>query len=308
MDMNKPLVLYGAGFQGEINFSQAAYQNIPVAAFVDQNAKSKVRYLGCDVYTSECALEKFRDLPWIISIIDPAVNENIKNYLLENHIEAYNSFKDYYTGTLDANVNTITCGESSFCFQIAPEFLSQDSIIYSFGIGRNYSFECALINNYKCKVFAFDPSPEVVCRMKNEQLPHNLKYFEYGLSDTDGKKAFHIPSSGRIGKNYSELFCPWVDTSVINLQVYQLSTLIQKLGHAHIDLLKMDIEGSEFTALPNILQSHIRIKQLCIETHARIFPDSVSKMKWLKKLMNENGFLLVVNEPSEQTYIHNSLL
>lgn len=308
MSMNKPVIIYGAGFQGEINFSIAAYQNIPIAAFVDQNAKSKVRYFGCDVYTPEDALKKFCELPWIISINDETVNENIKKYLSENNIEAYKSFKDYYTGTLDASINTITCGDPSFCFQILPDCLNQDSIVYSFGIGRNYSFERILANNYNCKVFAFDPSPEVVHRMKNEQLPNNLKYFDYGLSDMDGKKAFHIPGSGRIGKNYSELFCPWVDTTVINLQVYQLSTLMQKLGHTHIDLLKMDIEGSEFTALPNILQSHLKIKQLCIETHARIFPDSVAKMQWIKELMNQYGFLLISNEPSEQTYIHNTCL
>ncbi len=52
---------------------------------------------------------------------------------------------------------------------------------------------------------------------------------------------------------------------------------MKKLGHKQIDLLKMDIEGSEFMALPDILNSKIIFDQLCIETHPRIFPDSVEK-------------------------------
>lgn len=308
MNVNKPVVIYGAGHLGGFVFAQITYQNIPVAAFVDRNAKNKVRYYGCEVFEPDEAIEKYKNFPWIIAIGDDAINESVKNYLNENNITAYNSFKNFYAGTLDANLKTTTCGDPFFCFQIALEFLRENSIVYSFGIGNNYSFECNLTNTYNCKVFSFDPSPEVVYKMKEEQLPYNLKYYEYGLSDIDGIKAFHIPSSGKAGKNYSEFYRPGVDTSVVNLQVYQLSTLMKKLGHTHLDLLKMDIEGSEFIVLPNILQTNVQIKQLCLETHARIFPNSIEKMQWIKKLLNQKGFLLISNESNEQTYIHNSLL
>lgn len=79
-------------------------------------------------------------------------------------------------------------------------------------------------------------------------------------------------------------------------------------GHTHLNLLKMDIEGSEFFALPDILKSNILIDQLCIETHARIFPNSVEIMMGLKKLLNDSGFLLVCNTLYEQTYLRESML
>ena len=74
---------------------------------------------------------------------------------------------------------------------------------------------------------------------------------------------------------------------------------MEKYGHNHIDLLKIDIEGSEFMALPEILESG----GICIETHTRIFPNSVEKMRGVKELLNKNGYLLVSNGRQEQTYI-----
>ena len=70
----------------------------------------------------------------------------------------------------------------------------------------------------------------------------------------------------------------------------------------------MDVEGSEFLALPEILGSGVRFDQLCLETHARMFPDSVDKIRGIKKLLNENGYLMICNGATEQTYIHESLI
>lgn len=83
---------------------------------------------------------------------------------------------------------------------------------------------------------------------------------------------------------------------------------MKKFGFGHLDILKMDVEGSEFLALPEILGSGVRFDQLCLETHARMFPDSVDKIRGIKKLLNENGYLMICNGATEQTYIHESLI
>lgn len=123
------------------------------------------------------------------------------------------------------------------------------------------------------------------------------------LSDKDALKDFHVPSSGQ---DYSEFFASWTQSKIIQMQVYRLSTIMKKFGHYKLDLLKMDIEGSEFMALPDIFASGVKVNQLCIETHSRIFPDSTERMRNLRKLINENGYVLVSNGRNEQTYIHNT--
>ncbi|MCI0358148.1 MAG: FkbM family methyltransferase, partial [Planctomycetaceae bacterium] len=50
-------------------------------------------------------------------------------------------------------------------------------------------------------------------------------------------------------------------------QVRQLATIMQSLGHTRLDVLKLDVEGSEFEAVPDILASGIKIDQLLVEIH-----------------------------------------
>ena len=70
-------------------------------------------------------------------------------------------------------------------------------------------------------------------------------------------------------------------------------------GLERLDLLKMDIEDSEFLALPNVLESNYVIDQICIETHASIFSNSVEKMRELRQLFSDAGYLLVSNGVEE---------
>ena len=62
------------------------------------------------------------------------------------------------------------------------------------------------------------------------------------------------------------------------------------MKHAHIDVLKMDIEGSEYEALEEILKSQVTIDQIVVEFHERFF--EYGKEKTIKAInsLNENGY------------------
>ena len=47
---------------------------------------------------------------------------------------------------------------------------------------------------------------------------------------------------------------------------------MQDLGHDHIDLLKVDIEGAEYEVIEDFLASQVDVKQVLIEFHHR-FPE-----------------------------------
>ena len=298
---NKPVILYGAGFRGGRNFLALAEENVHVEAFCDKDAESIPQYFGCDVLTKEEAIEKYRDFPFVLSIDNVQAREKVFNDLAEQNLEVYDSFESYFQGKKDIEMKTVKCGDRA-SFQIIPELLDSGKqlIAYSFGIGYDFSFEKELAEKYRMMVYAFDPSPEVVESMKKEKLPSNLFYYEYGLADVDEKREFYRPSSGQ---DYSEYFTPWTSADKISMQVYRLETLMKMLGHSYLDLLKMDIEGSEFSVLPDILTSGIEFKQLCIETHTRILPNSVDKMREIKEMLNKHGYLLVSNGRQEQTYV-----
>lgn len=51
----------------------------------------------------------------------------------------------------------------------------------------------------------------------------------------------------------------------------RLTDIVQELGHSHIDILKIDIEGSEYKILDSILSAPVQIDQILIEIHERFF-------------------------------------
>ena len=200
-------------------------------------------------------------------------------------------------------VELTKCGQAA-PYQIYTHQIKKNMVVYSFGIGFDYSFEAELVEKYGATVYAFDPSPEVIGKMTKD-THERLLYYPYGISDKDEIKTFYKP---RYADNYSEIFSYWTsETEKIEFEVYRLDSLMKKFGHYHLDLLKMDVEGTEFAVLQDIV-ARLDIDQICIETHARIFPNSVELMRNTKKLFNENGYALIYNGTQEQTYIKAELI
>ena len=54
---------------------------------------------------------------------------------------------------------------------------------------------------------------------------------------------------------------------MVSCPVKRFSTLLGELGHSTVDVLKMDIEGGEMDALPDILAGKHDIGQLLVEFH-----------------------------------------
>lgn len=80
-------------------------------------------------------------------------------------------------------------------FYICPEFLNENSIIYSFGIGEDISFDNALIKNHGCRVFGFDPTPKSISWIKRQKLPEQFHFYEFGISNKSGFVDFYLPKN-----------------------------------------------------------------------------------------------------------------
>jgi FkbM family methyltransferase len=156
-------------------------------------------------------------------------------------------------------------GNPNAGFTIEPTLLTTDSVIYSFGIGTDISFDLECIERFSVHVHAFDPTPRSLKWIREQDVPSNLKAYAYGLSSADGTMTLHPPadpthvSYSIVERPGEKALCP----------VYKLSTIMQMLGHEHIDLLKMDIEGCEYDVIGNLSAERIRIPQICVEFHHR---------------------------------------
>lgn len=150
-------------------------------------------------------------------------------------------------------------------FVLCPALLHSQSIVYSIGIGEDVSFDKAVMDDFGCVVYAYDPTPRVKAWVEAQNLSSNFVFSPVGLSEQDGELRFYTPlnphhishSALRLSEHQKEIVVP----------CSKLSTLMSYNKHSHIDLLKMDIEGFEYAVLKNILQEKISITQIVVEFH-----------------------------------------
>ena len=78
------------------------------------------------------------------------------------------------------------------------------------------------------------------------------------------------------------------------------------LGHGHIDLLKMDIEGAEYQVVDDICRSGIRPKQILVEFHHRFSNVGIAKTKnAINRLRNIGyGVFSISNSGEEVSMIY----
>ena len=165
---------------------------------------------------------------------------------------------------------TARYGARSGVWTVATRGLGPDSVVYAFGVGDNLAWELAMIERHGVTVHAFDPTPRSVAWVRRQDLPDRLVFAPVGLAEHDGELELFAPRRAT-SKNYSVLAprgrsdggagervaCP----------VARLGTLARERGHGRIDVLKMDIEGAEATALPDLLRSGPAVGQLLVELH-----------------------------------------
>lgn len=177
--------------------------------------------------------------------------------------------QDYFEHT-DICCPVITIGNAGANWTINPELVSADSIVYSVGIGEDISFDLSMIKKYGVTIHAFDPTPKSLAWLARQDLPPQFIAHPVGLSDEEGTLKFYPPAND-----------DWVSHSLIDnksgrealeVPVKPLASLMEDLSHEHIDILKMDIEGAEYSVIEALVTSPIRPGMLLVEFHHR-FPE-----------------------------------
>ena len=197
--------------------------------------------------------------------------------------------------------NHIWYGNGYGGFYVCPELLNKNSIVYSFGIGFDITFDAMVIENHDCHVFGFDPTPKSIQWVRSQTLPEKFHFYEYGISNTSGPVDFYLP------KNREHVSGSIVIQENVNLQekvtviMKSLTDIMNELGHRHIDLLKLDIEGAEYEVLENVLEANIPFTQLVVEYHDRFFENGKQKTKQIIEELKKNGYeIFAVSDSFEE--------
>jgi FkbM family methyltransferase len=182
--------------------------------------------------------------------------------------------------------------------------LSPESIVYSFGVGGNIEFDIDLTAQSSCAVYLFDPTPRSIRFMEQYRENPLLQFRPWGVWTSDGLQRFF--SSLTLAVNTcGNVFQDFRSGSIENAldvstwfegECHTLPTIMNKLGHDRIDLLKMDIEGAALDVLEHLLDSEIRPKQLVVEFEAPRISSRVKPFFWrlekMIKRLRHDGYTL----------------
>jgi len=191
-------------------------------------------------------------------------------------------------------------GNEGACWCVCPDTLSASSVVYSFGVGEDISFDLELIRRFQVQLHAFDPTPRSIEWIRRQTLPNEFVFHEYGLADFNGRCTFLPPTNPlHVSHTIVQRKSPW---PAVELPVQRLATIMQSLGHYRIDLLKMDIEGAEYGVLRDVLSSGMGVEQLLVEFHHRWPEVGVEKTKKAIRELNQAGYRIFHVSPTGEEY------
>jgi len=195
------------------------------------------------------------------------------------------------------------CGPGSVCpWTIYPSGLNAKSIVYCGGVGYDITFEHELVKRFGCEIVLCDPSP---CGLETMALPENkmpqFHYFPTALTAHNGQINMAPPlvpkGDSWHARNDS--------TAKISVPCTDLLSLMRQNNHEHIDLLKLDIEGSEYEVIDDFLKRRISVRQVCVEFHHQIVP-GIGRSQTIRsifKLLARGYKLISLDDSGTHTFI-----
>ncbi len=155
-------------------------------------------------------------------------------------------------------------GEGDGAWTVPNAILKRDDICYCFGIGCDASFDLALAEKFSVQVHSFDPTPSSIEYM-NCLLKCPVAFHPWGLWNQD-----------TIGSLFHQAVSDDTNLSLINpgnyrggiqadVQLFRLKTIMQRLGHEKIALIKMDIEGAWYEVIKDMMENGLIPEVLCVE-------------------------------------------
>lgn len=209
--------------------------------------------------------------------------------------EGVNDAKSDCAGLFDHNVCIDNLPKPRTKYELNKEDGSKQSndppcLIYDFGIRAQPQFGAVMARTFGCEVHGFDPSPVSTEWWKSDlanelrKLP-NYHFHPYGAGGNDGDIVLKEYNWGQVSilrypswtvrckEGDPNCDLEWHESKDFKLPVKTLPTIMKELGHEgrSIDILKIDVEGSEYAFLEQLLDTNGGcpdfIKQMTLEWH-----------------------------------------
>lgn len=201
----------------------------------------------------------------------------------------------------EVRLRSLHVGSDYGGWPVLPDRLGPESVVYSFGVGEDVSFDLALIARFGVRVHAFDPTPRSRAWIERQALPERFTFHPVGIAAHDGTARFHAPTI-QDHVSYSVLDEAHVQGETVEAPVRRLATLADELGHERVDVLKLDVEGAEYEVLDDLMDADVAIGQLLIEFHHRFASVGLQATRDALRLLHARGWRIFAVSPSGEEY------
>lgn len=177
-------------------------------------------------------------------------------------------------------------------------------LVYGVGAGEDISWDTTLVDRYGAQVHVFDPTEKSIAYttpivQKYATLhPGKLYHTAEGLHDNPGVLEFQLPANpDHVSMRIAELASKDM-TVTVRVAVNTLHNWMKERGHLYLDILKLDIEGSEYNVLEDLIaKDYLPFTQLLVEYHNRFLEEKgnvsrqeTSRHRMLLEKLRNAGF------------------
>ena len=158
-----------------------------------------------------------------------------------------------------------------------------ECLVYSYGSRLDCSFELDIKEQYpNCTIHVFDPRPSVVTQYKASRCSAKTIFHPFGLGGYETEKE--------------------IENSTVTLKPFLQSRSSLGDGNRTVQILKLDVEGSEFDAIQEMVDSNalanVAILSLEVHVHALAGTQAEKAEQFIQlfKNLDKQGFILYHKE------------
>ena len=184
---------------------------------------------------------------------------------------------------------------------VIPATLPKHPLIYSFGVGEDVSFDIGMVEQFGATIHAFDPTPRSNQWIKGQSLPQAFHFHQLGLAGRDAIVPF-FPPAGEGHVSFSNAPAGNQSGDPVLAEVCALDTIMQRLGHNKIDVLKMDIEGFEYQVIEALKSGPHMPRLILVEFHHGMYQATDSDTIAADQHLHKLGYDLFYVSPTGREY------
>ena len=150
--------------------------------------------------------------------------------------------------------------------------LNEDSVVFDLG-GYQGAWSDAIFERYHCKIHIFEPATIYADLIANRFANNgNIILHRFGLADSNRRCQLAVLGDASSIFHQTE--------QMIEINLVKASHFFEEYQIRAVDLMKINIEGSEYELLEHLLESNLvsRIIDIQVQFHD-IFPTAEKRMK-----------------------------